>query len=154
MSDYFQANFPRQSVALTNSPVGSPLVDTNDASGKIALTIAEAASDRKAGDILLLKVGDVSYLADYFVVLSGYSRVQVRAIAEAIEEKVKTEWQRRPLRVEGKSEATWVVQDYGEVIVHIMLPKEREFYNLEAFWGHAERIEFPTSVDGGVHQHD
>ncbi|WP_017316924.1 ribosome silencing factor [Mastigocladopsis repens] len=149
MSDYFQANFPRQSVAVTNSPEGSPLVDPNDVSGKIALTIAEAASDRKAGDILLLRVADVSYLADYFVVLTGYSRVQVRAIAEAIEEKVKTEWQRRPLRVEGKSEASWVVQDYGEIIVHVMLPKEREFYNLEAFWGHAERIEFPTSIDGG-----
>lgn len=144
MSDYFQANYPRQSIAVTNSPL-----DTLDASGKIALTIAEAASDRKAGEILLLRVADVSYLADYFVVMSGYSRVQVRAIAEAIEDKVEQEWQRRPLRVEGKSEASWVVQDYGEVIVHIMMPKEREFYNLEAFWGHAERIEFPTTVDGG-----
>ncbi|ARV60021.1 ribosome silencing factor [Nostocales cyanobacterium HT-58-2] len=149
MSDYFQTNFQRQSVAVTNSAVGSPLIDTNDVSGKIALTIADAGSDRKAGDILLLRVADVSYLADYFVVMTGYSRVQVRAIADAIEDKVETEWQRRPLRIEGKSEATWIVQDYGEVIVHIMLPKEREFYNLEAFWGHAERIEVPTSVDGG-----
>jgi ribosome-associated protein len=149
MSDYFQANFPRESVAVTNSPVGNPLGDANDLSGKIALKVAEAASDRKAGDVLLLRVADVSYLADYFVVVTGYSRVQVRAIAQAIEEKVETEWQRRPLRLEGKSEASWVVQDYGEVIVHIMLPYEREFYNLEAFWGHAERIEFPTSFDGG-----
>ncbi|BAY47093.1 iojap-like protein [Scytonema sp. HK-05] len=149
MSDYFQPNFPRQSVAVTNSPVGNPVGDANDVSGKIALKVAEAASDRKAGDILLLRVADVSYLADYFVVVTGYSRVQVRAIAQAIEEKVETEWQRRPLRSEGKSEASWVVQDYGEVIVHIMLPSEREFYNLEAFWGHAERIEYPTSVDGG-----
>ena len=149
MSDYFQANFPRESVAVTNSPVGNPLADANDQSGKIALKVAEAASDRKAGDILLLRVADVSYLADYFVVVTGYSRAQVRAITQAIEEKVETEWQRRPLRVEGKSEASWVVQDYGEVIVHIMLPSEREFYNLEAFWGHGERIEYPTSVDGG-----
>ncbi|MBW4632857.1 MAG: ribosome silencing factor [Iphinoe sp. HA4291-MV1] len=154
MSDYFQINFPRQSVAVTNSTVGSLLVDTNDVSGKIALTVAEAASDRKAGDILLLRVADVSYLADYFVVVTGYSRVQVRAIADAIAEKVEQEWQRRPLRVEGKSEANWVVQDYGEVIVHIMLPHEREFYDLEAFWGHAERIEFPTSFDGGGKPHD
>ncbi|NJM69109.1 MAG: ribosome silencing factor [Scytonema sp. RU_4_4] len=147
MSDYFQANFPRQSVAVTNNLVGSSLVDTNDVSGKIALKVAEAASDRKAGDILLLRVAEVCYLADYFVVVTGYSRVQVRAIADAIEEKVKQESQRRPLRVEGKSEASWIVQDYGEVIVHIMLPHEREFYNLEAFWGHAECIEFSTSVD-------
>lgn len=148
MSDYFPTNFPRQSIAVTNSLVGNSQVDTDDVSGKIALKIAEAASDRKAGDILLLKVADVCYLADYFVVVTGYSRVQVRAIADAIEEKLKQESQRRPLRVEGKSEASWVAQDYGEVIVHIMLPKEREFYNLEAFWGHAERIEFSTSVSG------
>ncbi|NMG18558.1 ribosome silencing factor [Brasilonema bromeliae] len=148
MSDYFPTNFPRQSIAVTNSLVGNSQVDTDDVSGKIALKIAEAASDRKAGDILLLKVADVCYLADYFVVVTGYSRVQVRAIADAIEEKVKQEWQRLPLRVEGKSEASWVAQDYGEVIVHIMLPHERGFYNLEAFWGHAERIEYSTSVEG------
>lgn len=148
MSDYIQANFPLQSVAVKNSAV-SPQIDTNDMSGKVAATIAEAASDRKAGDILLLRVADVSYLADYFVVMTGYSRVQVRAIADAIQEKVEQKWQRRPLRVEGQTEGTWVLQDYGDVIVHIMMPKEREFYNLEAFWGHAERIEFPSSVEGG-----
>lgn len=144
MSDYIQANFPLQSVAVKNSAV-SPQIDTNDMSGKVAATIAEAASDRKAGEILLLRVADVSYLADYFVVMTGYSRVQVRAIADAIQEKVEQKWQRRPLRVEGQTEGTWVLQDYGDVIVHIMMPKEREFYNLEAFWGHAEHVEFPTS---------
>lgn len=149
MSDYFQGIPIIQSVAVTKSPVRSPLVDTNDGSGQIAETIAEAASDRKAGEILLLRVAGVSYLTDYFVIATGYSRVQVRAIAEAIEEKVKTEWQRRPLRTEGKAEGSWVLQDYGEVIVHVMMPKEREFYNLEAFWGHGLRIEYPTSVDGG-----
>lgn len=149
MTDYFQANYPRQSVAVTNNLEGKTPINANDESGKLALTIAEAGSDRKAGDILLLRVADVSYLADYFVMMTGYSRVQVRAIAEAIEEKVSTELSRRPLRVEGKTEATWALLDYGEIIVHIMLPKEREFYNLEAFWGHAERIEFPSSVEGG-----
>ena len=149
MSDYFQPNFLRESVAVTNSPVRTPVGDANDVSGKISLNAAEAASDRKAGDILLLRVAEVSYLADYFVLVTGYSRVQVRAIAQAIEDKIETELQRRPLRLEGKSEASWIVLDYGEVIVHIMLPAEREFYNLEAFWGHGERIEYPTSVDGG-----
>jgi ribosome-associated protein len=149
MSDYFQGNFPLQSVSVTNSGVRPTSVDTNDVSGKIAQTIAEAASDRKAGDILLLRVADVCYLADYFVVLTGYSRVQVRAIAAAIEDQVKTEWQRSPLRTEGKAEGSWVLYDYGDVIVHVMMPKEREFYNLEAFWGHAERIEFPAPDEGG-----
>lgn len=149
MTDYFQGNFPLQSVPLTKNPVRSPLAQTDEESGKLALTIAEAALDRKAGEILLLRVGDVSYLSDYFVMMTGYSRVQVRAIASAIEAQVESEWQRRPIRTEGKAEGSWVLQDYGDVIVHIMMPREREFYNLEAFWIHAERIALPNSDDGG-----
>jgi ribosome-associated protein len=53
------------------------------------------------------------------------------------------------LRTAGKAEGSWVLHDYGEVIVHVMMPKEREFYNLEAFWGHAERIEYPNPSEGG-----
>ena len=94
-------------------------------------------------------MAEVSYLADYFVMMTGYSRVQVRAIAQAIEDKVQQELQRSPIRTEGKSEGTWVLQDYGDVLVHIMMPTEREFYNLEAFWGHAERIEFPAADGDG-----
>jgi ribosome-associated protein len=147
MTDYFQGNFPLQSVPLTKNAVIS-YGQTEEASRKLAATIAVAASDRKAGEILLLKVAEVSYLADYFVMMTGYSRVQVRAIAQAIEGKVETELQRRPLRTEGKVEGSWVLQDYGDVIVHIMMPKEREFYNLEAFWIHAERISLPESDEG------
>ncbi|MBC1222379.1 ribosome silencing factor [Nostoc sp. UCD121] len=147
MTDYFQGNFPLQSVPLTKSVVKSH-AHTEEESGKLAATIAVAGSDRKAGEIILLKVAEVSYLADYFVMMTGYSRVQVRAIAQAIEGKVETELQRRPIRTEGKLEGSWVLQDYGDVIVHIMMPKEREFYNLEAFWIHAERISLPESDEG------
>lgn len=127
----------------------STLVSTNtqkpDLSRELALTMAQAADDRKGEDITILRVAEVSYLADYFVIVTGFSRAQVRAISQAIEEKVEKEWQRQPLRVEGKGESNWILQDYGEIIVHILLPQEREFYNLEAFWGHAEQIEFQAS---------
>jgi ribosome-associated protein len=148
MTDYFQGNFPLQSVPLTKDIVNSPMAQADDGSEKLARTIAEAGSERKAGEILLLKVAEVSYLSDYFVMMTGYSRVQVRAIAAAIEAKVESDLQRRPLRTEGKAEGSWVLQDYGDVIVHIMMPREREFYNLEAFWIHAERISLPNSDDG------
>lgn len=144
MSDYLE-NFPLRSKTVTDSKPEIAVIDSDDASGKLALTAAEAASDRKAGDILLLKVADVSYLADYFVLTTGYSRVQVRAIADSIEAKIEEELYRRPLRTEGKSEGNWIVHDYGDVIVHVMMPKEREFYNLEAFWGHGSRIEFTNA---------
>jgi len=116
-----------------------------DLSRELALTIAEAGDERKGEDILILGVADVSYLTDYFVIITGFSKVQVRAISQAIEDKVESRWQRLPLRIEGQTEGSWILQDYGEVIVHILLPQEREFYNLEAFWGHAEHIEFRAS---------
>jgi ribosome-associated protein len=133
----------------TTSPTDSilPANSSNeDDSYPLALAVVEAADDRKGADIVLLRVSDVSYLADYFVVVTGFSNTQVRAIAQSIQDKVETEWQRYPLRMEGQAEGNWVLLDYGDVIVHIFLPHEREFYNLEAFWGHAERVNFSLST--------
>ena len=113
-------------------------------SKKLAWQIASAAEDKKAQNIVLLNVSDVSYLADYFVIVTGFSRTQLNAIAESIEERLE-EFELHPIRVSGKREGNWIVQDYGDVIVHSFLPEEREYYDLEAFWGHAERIEFSQS---------
>ena len=135
MSDLTQLEYSRaQSTATDNT---SP----DEARGLI-LTVAQAAEDRKAVDIVLLRVAEVCYLADYFAIITGFSNVQVRAISQAIADQVEEEWQRLPLRTQGLSDASWVVMDYGDAIVHILKPQEREFYNLEAFWGHAERIDF------------
>ncbi len=153
MSDHFQADLQSEFVSVTNRRIGSQQLNAEDLSAKeLASAIAEAGLDRKAGDLLVLRVTDVSYLADYFVMMSGYSNVQVRAIANTIEQEVEEKCDRKPLRTEGKAEATWVLLDYGEVIVHVMMPSEREFYDLEAFWGHAERVDFQASSK--VNQHD
>lgn len=129
---------------LTNSPLSSNSPSANaDLSKHLALTIAQTADDRKGGDILLLDVADVSYLADYFVLITGFSRTQVRALAQSIQAAVEEQYDRQPLRVEGQADSTWIVQDYGDVIAHIMMPEEREFYDLEAFWGHAEPVPLP-----------
>lgn len=119
-----------------------PKAPIDEAAKALAMTIAEAADDRKAGDITILQTGDISYLADYFVIATGFSKVQVRAIANAMSAAVTAQLGRQPLRTEGMSEGRWVLQDYGDVIAHIFMPDDREFYDLEAFWGHAERIEF------------
>ncbi|MBC8121986.1 MAG: ribosome silencing factor [Gemmatimonadaceae bacterium] len=107
----------------------------------MAFAAAQAADDKKGTQILVLEVGRVSILADYFVIATGLSGAQIRAIASGVEEKLKTEFERLPIRVEGLGEAGWVLADYGEVIIHVFLPKEREFYQLEAFWGHAPRLD-------------
>lgn len=109
---------------------------------ELAQAIAAAADDKKAADIVLLNVSDISYLSDYFVIVTGFSKTQTQAIAQSIEDKIAQQFSWHPVRVSGKQDGAWIVQDYGNVIVHIFLPEEREYYSLEAFWGHAERIEF------------
>ncbi|MGF1536135.1 MAG: ribosome silencing factor [Elainellaceae cyanobacterium] len=112
---------------------------------KLALDIVDAASERKAADISVLDVSDVSYLADYFVVMTGFSNVQVRAIARSIQQTTEENWDRSPHRVEGMTDGNWILLDYGDVIVHVFMPQEREYYGLEAFWGHARRVDRAAS---------
>jgi ribosome-associated protein len=118
-------------------------ISGEDFTYKMSVMAAEAADDRKAEDILVIAVGEVSVLADYFVVATGRSKAQVRAIANNIKIKISEEFQREPIRSAGESDAGWILQDYGDVIIHIMMPTEREFYGLEAFWGHAPRVNLP-----------
>ncbi|MEB3234489.1 MAG: ribosome silencing factor [Cyanobacteriota bacterium] len=105
----------------------------------VALLAAEACDDRKAVDIRLIRVEEVSSLADWFVICSGLTDVQVRAIARSVEDQLETQLGRLPLRREGQSEGRWVLLDYGELIVHVLTPSERSYYDLEAFWGHGEQ---------------
>lgn len=128
--------------------VGKTATLNQDTSRELAMIAAQAADERKGGEILLLRVDEVSYLADYFVMVTGFSRVQVRAISMSIQEKVETELRRIPLRSSGQAEGSWVLLDYGDVIIHILMPKERDFYNLEAFWSQAERIPFTPEMLG------
>lgn len=122
-----------------------PIASSTDVNLALAFSLANAADDRKGGDILLFKVSEVTFIADYFVIVTGFSRTQVRAIADEMEKRSEKDLNRLPLRKEGESERTWIVLDYGDVIAHIMLPEQRDYYNLEAFWGHSEQLEFiPT----------
>lgn len=111
-------------------------------SQRLAEAIAEAADDKKAEEIVLLKVAGISFLADYFVIATGFSTTQVKAICDSIEKEIEDKFQLLPIRLQGKSEGRWIAIDYGDVIVHVFMPEEREFYNLEAFWGHAECTQF------------
>ncbi len=140
MSELTQLEYSTtQSTVTDNTP-------SDEARGLI-MTAAQAADDRKAVDIVLLQVSEVCYLADYFAIVTGFSNVQVRAISQAIADQIEEEWERLPLRTQGLSDASWVVMDYGDAIIHIFKPQEREFYNLEAFWGHADRLDFSPAEE-------
>jgi len=105
----------------------------------------QAAEDKKAEDITVLDIREVSIIADYFVICSGRSRTHAQAIAENIQERME-EAGRFVLRREGFREGSWVLLDYGDVIVHVFQDAERQFYKLERLWGDARVIETPVNI--------
>ncbi len=101
---------------------------------------ASAAEDLKANRIVVLDVQEQTHLADFFVVCSGTSDTHIRAIAGSIVDQMLDHGVGKPPR-EGMAAATWVLLDYGDVVVHIFMPEEREFYDLESFWSGARVLE-------------
>ncbi len=101
--------------------------------------MVEIASDRKAEEIVMLDIGKVSIIADYFVICTGTSDRHVRAIAREIDEKLGDQ-HINPLNVEGLNEARWVLMDYGPVLVHIFDSDTRDFYRLEQLWTGAQTV--------------
>ena len=85
------------------------------------------------------------YLADYFVLATPQAFLRCRSGAiftRSIQDTLEDDYNRQPLRVEGQTEGNWILLDYGEVIVHVFMPEAREYYDLEAFWGHATRLPY------------
>ena len=107
-----------------------------------AFLCAQALMDRKAIDLVILEVKDLSSFTDYFLICSGNSDRQVQAIAGHAEEKLGKEGF-RPLGIEGKREGRWVLLDYGDVVIHVFYHPVREFYDLERLWSEAPQLELP-----------
>lgn len=95
---------------------------------------------KKAKDILAISIGELSTLGDYFVVASGTSATQVKALADEVDLQLGKKGM-NPKRVEGYQSATWILLDYYDVIVHIFLDEAREFYSLERLWSDAPRLD-------------
>jgi ribosome-associated protein len=100
----------------------------------LARAIVSAAADKKAENLVLLDLRALSTVADYFVICSGGSERQLRAIADGIDEAIGKEHRAKPTSVTGTAGGGWVLMDYSAVVVHIFLPSQRAYYNLEALW--------------------
>ena len=105
---------------------------------ELANLIAAAAAEKKARDIVLMKMVDLTPATDYFVVCSAGSTTQVRAIADSIEEKLLEDEGIAFMHKEGYREGEWVLMAYGDCVAHIFLQDSREYYSLETLWGDAE----------------
>lgn len=102
--------------------------------------ITRSATEKKALDIVVLSVGGISSIAEYFFICSGQNVRQTKTIADTIEEELSRR-DSKPMHVEGKAGGRWVLMDYGDVIVNVFLPETREFFDLERLWGDAEQIQ-------------
>ncbi|MGH9164742.1 MAG: ribosome silencing factor [Acidimicrobiales bacterium] len=117
---------------------------------------AAAADAKKAGDVVVIEVGQVLAITDAFVVASASNTRLVRSIAEEVEEEVAAAGGPRPLRIEGLDDARWVLLDYGDFVVHVFLDETRRYYDLERLWSDAPRVQWqdeaaarPATVGGG-----
>lgn len=109
-------------------------------SKKLALLCRELADNRKAEDIAVLDVRELSTVTDYFVIASGTSEPHLRAIVDEITDKLREEHDIRPRAVDGTLHTAWVVLDFFDVIVHVMKKDVRERYDLETLWGDAPQV--------------
>ena len=107
-----------------------------------ALLLTRFALEKKAYDLVLMEVRELTSVADYFIICSGRSDRQVQSIAQGIEGNLR-ELGIRPHSVEGAGRGQWVLMDFSDVIVHIFYQPVREFYDLEGLWADAPRVELP-----------
>ncbi len=98
--------------------------------------VVSAMDEKKAQDIRILDLQEISSVADYFVIATGNSNVQVKAISDFLDDEVG-----KPIRREGYKDANWVLMDYGSIVVHIFQEDMRRFYDLERLWGNAKEVE-------------
>jgi ribosome-associated protein len=109
-------------------------------SKKLALLCRESADNKKAEDIVILDVRELSSVTDYFVIASGTSEPHLRAIVDEITDDLREEHDLRPRAVDGTLHTAWIVLDYFDVIVHVMRQDVRERYDLETLWGDAPQV--------------
>lgn len=108
---------------------------------ELALQAASAAADKKAKDILVLDIQSLTPMADYFVICSANSGTQIEAVARAVRERM-SELGVSCKATEGLEEARWVLLDFGDLVVHVFRPEERDFYHLERLWGDGRQVPF------------
>jgi ribosome-associated protein len=107
-----------------------------------ALLLVSSALEKKACDLVLMEVRELSSIADYFIICSGRSDRQVQSIAQGIDENLHSAGI-SPMSIEGMNRGHWVLMDFSDVIVHIFYQPVRDFYDLDGLWGHAPRVELP-----------
>ncbi len=127
---------------------------TDNAATDLVLSLARLAARSAAAKTeeptVLLDVGDVLAITNYFIITGGRNPRQVRTVAEEVETQVAADGGPRPLRVEGLDSLRWVLLDYGDFVVHVLLDEARAYYELERLWSDVPRIEWAAVDEAGT----
>ena len=114
---------------------------------ELAVLAAKALDDKKAKDIQVLEITDLTTLADYFVIATGASNTQINALVDSVEKKLSEEAEEQPLHREGYRGGTWVLLDYGCIAVHVFNGEARNFYDLERLWRDGKNVDLTGVID-------
>ncbi len=113
---------------------------------EMAIEAAKALDSKRGKDIRAMEVTDLTSLADYFVICTGGSNTQISALCDAVEERLETEGGEKPLRREGYRGGTWVLLDYGCLVVHVFNEEARQFYSLERLWSDGRPVDLSGAL--------
>ena len=129
---------PRNRLETTGK--GACQVPNDQDSKQLALAAARAIDDKKGSDIVIQYVGDLLSMTDWFVIATAANKRRADAIADEVAEQLREKLDARPVSREGVEEGTWILLDYGSVVVHVFQPDERDFYRLEQLWDEAPTL--------------
>src|SRR5687767_12359104 len=142
MEELQEKSLHRDTIKLDISQARTPF-DQLDPELQLAIRCAD---DKKAVNMIVLDLREIASFTEFFLIASGTNPRQVQAIADEINEQLKKQLRRRPVRIEGYSGAEWVLLDYGDFVVHLFDKDARDFYDLERLWRDARRAELPPGV--------
>jgi ribosome-associated protein len=141
MEELQEKSLHRETVKVDISQARTPF-DSLDPELRLAI---QCADDKKAMNMIALDLREIASFTEFFVIASGANQRQVQAIADEINEQLKKQLKRRPVRIEGYGSAEWVLLDYGDFVIHLFDKEARDFYDLERLWRDAKRVEMPSS---------
>ena len=142
MEELQEKSLHRETAKVDLPQARTPL-DELDPELKLAI---HCADEKKAVNLIALDLRDIASFTEFFVIASGTNQRQVQAIADEINEQLKKQLGRKPVRIEGYNSAEWVLLDYGDFVFHLFDKEARDFYDLERLWRDARKVEIPQTA--------
>ncbi len=133
--------------APSDSPVTPPQDPNSKRSLQLAVAAAQTAAENRGQDVMVLDLRELTCIFDYFVIASGTSRRQLHAMSEEIDHKLEDDLDDQRMGIEGYQGSSWILLDYGTVVIHLFDSETRDYYSIEKLWGEAPQIDWQALAD-------